>query len=197
MKKRTIGILLPAILALILAPLVASDTTTTTITFKIPVTVSHSIAYTAPCSSLNFAFIETGTIDGTQNQINVTGSDGSACQTQANYIMRVTNGGNVVIGGLAVNFSAISSGVTVKVSKGTNGWESTCTLVTGAGNYTGAPQTTFCRSWNTTYATTLANVSVSLAVSGTADFWLWSDFNNFNSGLATETNATLTTEAKQ
>ena len=155
-----------------------ADLQTTTVKFIIPSSVSHSIGYAGSCGSSDFAFLESdGTKDGTQTEINVTQGDGTECQNGSTSAITITNNGNDYIN-ITLNFtSALPSGVTVKASNSSNGYESTCSLTEAD-----IPVSGQCKIVNNTVD---ALLSYNLTASSTEDVWLWADFSSFNSGLAT------------
>jgi len=178
--KRYIA-LLPLAFVLAIIPSVLADSTSITVTFKVPQDISFSVAYAGSCSASDFACVESdATIDGSQTQISITQIDGTACQTASAPALNITNSGNTNIDITMAFSTALPSGVTYKVSQSSSGYESTCSETT--------PPTTGCMTVSTTSKTAIS----SLAAGSSQELWNWCDFSNFNSGAAGSDTRTLT-----
>ncbi len=167
-----------AILAIMLwVGLVYADIETTTVTFVIPSSTEHSVAYGGSCSSSNFYFVENDTTkDGSQTMINATADTGatSSCQDGSTSAITVSNAGSSIIN-VSANFTvALPSGITVKAANATAGYESSCS---------GTVTATTCADIPNGASVILAKNMA--AQTGTADIWIWVDMSSFNSGVAT------------
>lgn len=155
-------------------------TADTTVTFKIPADIAFSVAYPASCSSADFAFYESdGTLDGSQTHINVTQTDGSACQTAAAPAINVTNDGNTAIDITAAFTASLPAGITVKASQAATGYESSCTGT--------EPPASVCVELSDS-SKLLAD---GIAAGASQEIWVWADMSSFNSGAAGEDTRTL------
>jgi len=173
--------LIPLAFLLAVLPLVSADSTSITVTFKVPQDISFSVAYAGSCSSSDFACVESdATIDGTQTQIPITQIDGTTCQDGSNAATTVTNSGNTNINITMAFDTALPTGVTYKVSQSSTGYESTCSE--------NEPPTSGCVTISTSAKTVIAN----LAAGSSEDLWHWCDFSNFNSGAAGSVTRSLT-----
>lgn len=182
MKK--IGVVLTAMALLCVT--VMADQQDTTVTFKVPSSISHSIAYAAACANNDFAFVESdGTKDGTQTMINVTQIDETACQTDAVPAMNISNTGNSAIN-VTMNYTAaVPAGTTTKASQTFAGYEA------GACTDDQPPDGNVCLTITDTSKTIILN----LAADAAQEIWLWCDMSNFNGGAAGTDTRTLRTTA--
>ena len=190
MKRKTVFTLLGIILMLGTV-IVLADTQFTKITFVIPSSVSHSLAYGGACDENKFFFVENdGSYQGTQARINVTSDNvgwttsGTGCQDGEASIV-ITNSGTVAVN-MSVNTSAaFPAGTGLKVALADAGYEADCTDTVS---------TTTCA--DVIYGTAV-NVSLALAPSVTRDLYFFGNMSDFNSGVAVESEViNLTTHAK-
>jgi len=159
---------------------------TTTMTWYVPVSKSHSLAYGGSCSSTAFFFVETNAnedndIDGNAAQIlpyNLR-SGGSACQAAGTAAIVITNASNSATN-IDANFaSALDANTWLKVWMGNGngstdcgngtafgGWSKLCTLP-GAADTTTAVSYTSCRDFNSSNGTTAARLVTSLGATDT------------------------------
>lgn len=184
--KRTLTIL--TFTFLMVALLVHADDQTTTVTFVIPSSISHTVFYGQSCSDSAFYFVdEDGTYDGSMAKINVS-SDSTA---NANWCQNVTSAGMLLdnTGNDEVNFTAKwdSDLAGIDLIAGIN-WSSYGTECDGIPGYAAGNCTNITDS-----STLIANNSGS----GTnTSIWWWVIMDNFNSGAATTgITRTLTTTA--
>jgi len=147
-----------------MATAVFADQKTTTMTWVVPVSKSHSIAYGSGCSQTAFFFVESDAnidndIDGNALRILPTNHrfTGTGCQTSATAGMTITNTGNQVTN-IDGNFGGnLDSNIVLKVWMGTGagcgtngygGWARLCPLFDN--NVVGPVSQTQCRDFNTT-----------------------------------------------
>ncbi len=167
-----------SIMLVLMSLIVIADTDDTTVTFIIPQSIAHSLAYAASCTSSNFACIESdGSYQGTQNYINITQIDGTPCQAAGTPAVTITNNGNANLNVTWQFTSALPSGVTFKVGNTSTMWQSSCSL--------SATSTWVASQCKTVTDSTASKVAYNLAASGTEQIWAACDFNNFNSGQST------------
>lgn len=173
-----------AILIFLVSPmlLVFADQQTTTMTWFIPSSKSHSIAYGGACSSTAFFFPEDEAIvdndvDGNGYQILPfdARSSGTACQSDSAAGMTITNTGNVTTN-IDANFaSALDTNVWLKVWQGTGagcgtsgigGWQRLCTYH-APNDATSTVTQSACRDFNSSNATVGARLVTSLPIADT------------------------------
>ena len=178
------------IVLLLMVAFVLAESDSTTVTFVIPASVSHSLSYGGSCSSSNFYFVEgDATIDGTQAGINATSDSAGSnlCENATVAGIVISNIGSVNVNMTANFTAALPTGVVMKVSLNASGYQASCTGT--------VPTTAVCANVSTTAVTIVNSLT---AVSGTQNTWWWTDFSNFNSGVATTGIArTLNTNAVQ
>lgn len=176
-KKRLIGAI-GVLVYLIGISAVLADTEETTVTFVIPTSIDHSVAYGASCSSSLFYFVETdATKDGTQGGLNVTSDAAGAnkCQNTTLSAMTISNVGSVNAN-ITANFTAaLPSGITVKVGQNYTAYESSCT----------GPPVNESQCGNVSIGAPIVVIEDLTAQTGTDDLWWWCDMSDFNSGVAT------------
>ncbi len=177
MTKIEFGILV-SIFFMMFVPIALADTTSTTVSFIIPSSISHVIGYAASCGSSDFAFVENdGTYDGTQTRINVTQIDGTVCQTDSVSGLNISNTGNDIINVTFKFTSALPSGIVVKASLAEGGYEASCSLAAADTPTTGA-----CHNVTDSEEVLVANDLT--ALTGTEDVWMWADMTDYNSGVS-------------
>ena len=182
------------VLAMILTVIqVNADTRQTTITFKVPVSVAHSIAYRTPCSATVFYFIENdSTIDGTQTAINVCDAAGTTfCydSSQDNGApMNLTNDGNVNVN-VSADTNWTVANVVLKVGQNRTGYRADA-------NCLQEPPTTNCTIINSTRT---QKIITNLPATGSDKqaLWWWADFSSFGAGSSITNTSNMTTNATQ
>lgn len=197
-SKKMIGLVV--LLTVCLSAVVFADTQTTTLSWVIPSSVSHTLSYGGGCSTSAMYFVEDdSSANGTDTM--VLPKEGSSvsdanCQSSSVSAITVNNGGNVIIDVNASITTSLESGVTLKGwlgstgcgTNGVGGWEASCSNA-GSDDSTVATTST-CVSIGDSSLQVLADV----AVSGSSQLCLAADFTGLSEGTTTDT---LQTEAAQ
>ncbi|HZX19987.1 MAG TPA: hypothetical protein VFF13_03160 [archaeon] len=178
----------------------AATEVNTTMTWVVPSSVSHTLAYGGACSSSNFFFVETNCvfdsdIDGNGSKCLPydAASAGSACQAAGTAGATVTNNGNVAFnldGNFTAGFSGVDTNLVLKVWMGTGsgcgtsglgGWAQDCTVTVATNPVTA----TTCRNYNVNNETSAGRLVSSLAASDTNQLCFSGDFNaGFGNGVS-------------
>ena len=166
MKKLIIVLVLIALFS----GMALANLLTTTMTWYVPSSKSHSISFPGSCSPNAFFFVENNAVidndlDGNAGQIlpYTNRSGGTACQSSSVAGMLITNSGNIAAN-IDANFAAaLDTNVWLKVWMGTGsgcgtngfgGWQRTCTLLGAATPVTAAA----CKDFNVDNATTITRL---------------------------------------
>ena len=162
-------------------PVLAATTNTTTMTWNVPASRSHTITYGGSCTSSLFYFNEFNGEDSDidRNTARVIPSSGvnvtdANCQSSSVVAMLITNNGNAT-SDIDANFQTIFAGADLNLelkvwmgngtgcgTGGLGGWQKNCTVL-GANPVTSAA----CRDFNRENGTTDALLVDNLAVNDT------------------------------
>ncbi len=187
------------IVFLLLASFGFANVVTTTMTWVVANTKSISIAYTSPCTSSAFFFVETTALfdpDSDGNGAKVAPQGGRAagdanCQTSAVAPVLITNNGTGdvnVDGNFAASLSGNDVNIVLKVwlgstgcggtgaNGGYGGWEARCTSIAPFDTVT-APTTSACRSFDNNNWTTGARIITNLTRTSAQQLCFSGDFN--------------------
>ena len=177
---------------IILLPLVPAPTTnTTTMTWVVPSSKSHTLTYGGSCNASLFYFVESNAVfdsdvDGNASQVLPYDAEsaGSACQAVGTAPILITNNGNVTIdidANFVNDFSGNDVNLAVKVWMGTGsgcgtdglgGWEQPCSVLGTANPVTA----TTCRDFNQLAETTTARLVENILTSDTNQLCFSGDF---------------------
>jgi len=185
MKKKYIARnLIVAVIALCCVGYTLASTNTITITFIIPSQYSHSISVYKECTTADFACRENdATKDGTQDNINITTTAGVVCQNASESAINITNDGNNILNITMNVTAALPAGVELKAynhstAAGANGYEDDCTL--------GENESFTATACKNISINNNAVIGLNLEKDQIQVIWLACDFEDFNSGVATD-----------
>ena len=156
MMGKKIGMAL--LFLLLLTSVFAAVDEATVITFEIISSTAMSVAYQGTCSASEFACRSS---TGTQTEINITTTTGTACQTNGNYAMRITNDGTTALDIKMSTNASLPTGITLKTKNGSYAYSSAIEI-----------------------NETIRTVHDEMGTSTSTDWWFWCDYDSYNGGEA-------------
>ena len=185
-----------------------ADTQTTTLSWVVPSSVSHTLTYGGSCSTSAMYFVESNAAAGASpvdgNAIKIipydAASAGAACQDgSSKAAIRVTNGGNVYIDVNAQITTTLQAKVVLKDwngdasgcgTSGLGGWEAACSKI--GGTDATVPTSSTCVSIGDTAVQVLADINAGYY----GYMCLAADFNGLSAGTTTDTLQTTAWESQ-
>ena len=191
MKQANVMFVLTALM--VAAGAAAADSQWSQVSWFVAETVAHTVSYgiynsSVACSQTALYYVEPAPINGVATKLNASTDQTGVykCQNQTQGAIKITNTGSVGIN-VTSAFNQITSGVTMKIAKGPNGYQSACSgTCTGAG----CALTADCVQ----VTTGNAQIAYDLAQNTSQEYWLYADFNGV-AGTTSPTKGNMTTTA--